>query len=1001
MDLFDGGGEMGELMRAVDWSKTAIGPIETWPQSLLTSLSICLRSKFPTVIYWGPNVATFYNDGYVPILGGKHPWAIGRPIREVWADIWADIKDMVDGVVSTGVATWSEDQVLYMHRKGYREECYFTWSFAPIMIESGETGGLYCAVTETTGRVVGARRLHSLRELGQAASCARSVDRGCEEACRVLGANVADVPLALIYFIDPDGKHARLAGASGIEPGHVMSPDVIRVSDEQAPWPLHEAARSGEVVLVPNLAIPLGPAGPDVIASALVLPLARAAGHARLYGFLVAGVSPRRELDEDYRAFFDMAREQVTAAISNALAYEEERARADSLAEIDRAKTTFFSNISHEFRTPLTLILGPIEDALGRTAKALAGDSLQSVHRSAVRLLRLVNSLLDFSRIEAGRLESSFEPTDLAVLTAGLAGSFQSLVEPAGMKLVVDCPSLAEAVYVDPSHWEKIVLNLVSNAFKFTFEGEIAVRQRAQDGHVELSISDTGTGIPAHELPKVFERFHRVEGSRGRSFEGTGIGLALVSELVKAHGGTVRVESIVGRGSTFVVSVPFGLDHLPKERIALGKNARLGPTGGYPAVLEAGQWLSSRGGESPAVEATDVAPRDPVTARDARRILVADDNADMREYLLGLLKPHWEVDAVADGAAALASALARPPDLVLSDVMMPHMDGVALLGALRADARTASVPVLLLSARVGEEAVLEGLETGADDYLVKPFSARELLTRIRAHLGMARVRQAAAEAAQELAETRARLVAELERTNKELEAFSYSVAHDLRAPLRAIDGFSLALQQDCGDRLDSQGIEHLKRVRSSARHMGQLIDGLLGLSRVSRAELAREQVDLSRMAREVGVRLRETNPSRQVELAVHDRLVAQGDACLLAAVLENLIGNAWKFTGRLVDARIEVGRMVRGSSSIFFVRDNGAGFDPAYAHKLFGVFQRLHSTAEFEGTGVGLATVARIIRRHGGEVWAEGKVDGGATFFFTLGPPESMASQSPARIKGG
>ncbi len=583
-DLFDGGGEMGELMRAVDWSKTAIGPIETWPQSLLTSLSICVRSKFPTVIYWGPSVATFYNDGYVPILGGKHPWAIGRPIQEVWSDIWDDIKDMVDGVVSTGVATWSEDQVLYMHRKGYREECYFTWSFAPIMIESGETGGLYCAVSETTGRVVGARRLRTLRELGQAASCARSLDRGCEEACRVLGANVADVPLALIYLVDPDGKNARLAGASGIEPGHATSPEVISVSDEQAPWPLHRVARSGTEVLVSDLAIPLkGPAGPDVVSSALVLPLARAPGHARLYGFLVVGVSPRRELDEDYRAFFDLAREQVTAAISNVLAYEEERTRADSLVELDRAKTAFFSNVSHEFRTPLTLILGPVEDALGRPEKALAGDSLASVHRSALRLLRLVNSLLDFSRIEAGRLQSSFEPTDLPVLTAGLAGSFQSLVESAGMKLVVDCPPLLEPVYVDRSHWEKIVLNLVSNAFKFTFEGEIAIRLRERDGRVELSVRDTGTGIPANALSKVFDRFHRIEGARSRSFEGTGIGLALVSELVKAHGGTVRAESIVGRGSTFVVSIRLGSDHLPKERIASSNNAGLDTSSTYPA----------------------------------------------------------------------------------------------------------------------------------------------------------------------------------------------------------------------------------------------------------------------------------------------------------------------------------------------------------------------------------------------------------------------------------
>ncbi len=679
----------------------------------------------------------------------------------------------------------------------------------------------------------------------------------------------------------------------------------------------------------------------------------------------------------------EMEAEVLARSRELAKANQELREANAKLGELDAAKTAFFSNVSHEFRTPLTLILGPVENALSSTGQALCGKDLEAVRRSAVRMLRLVSSLLDFSRIEAGRLSSHFEPTDLAVLTAGLAGSFQSLVESAGMSLVVDCPSLPEPVYVDRSHWEKIVSNLVSNAFKFTFDGQIAVRLRAREGRVELSVSDTGTGIPPAELPKIFERFHRVEGARGRSFEGTGIGLALVSELAKAHGGEVHVESSVGRGSTFVVSIPMGADHLPKESLVRDTDDRQSPAAVSPMLLEAGQWVQP----AQSARAVEHPSRSPErAAATADRILVADDNADMREYIVGLLGAHWDVEVVGDGRAALASALAHPPSLVLSDMMMPHMDGVALLSALRADERTRSVPVVLLSARAGEEAVIEGLETGADDYVVKPFSARELLSRVRSHLAMARVRREATETAKALAETRARLLMDVERKNKELDAFSYSVSHDLRAPLRSIDGFSQALLEEQGGNLDETGHSYLRRVRTAAQRMGELIDDLLQLSRVDRAELRSERVNLSEMAGSVAELIRKSEPGRAVEFVVQPGIVADGDARLLRIVLENLLGNAWKFTSKAERATIEFGAEDREQLRSFFVRDNGAGFDPKHATRLFAPFQRLHSHADFPGTGIGLATVRRIIHRHGGEVRAEAAVGEGATIHFSLPP---------------
>jgi two-component sensor histidine kinase/DNA-binding response OmpR family regulator len=368
------------------------------------------------------------------------------------------------------------------------------------------------------------------------------------------------------------------------------------------------------------------------------------------------------------------------------------------------------------------------------------------VHRNGLRLLKLVNTLLDFSRIEAGRVQAVYEATDLARLTAHLASKFRSAIEKAGLTLLVNCPPFAESAYVDREMWEKIVLNLLSNAFKFTFEGTIEVSLRLEDDKFALVVTDTGTGMPADELPRLFERFHRVEGAKGRTYEGSGIGLALVQELARLHGGSVTVESEYGKGSTFRVSLPVGASHLPQQQIGGVRTQASTGLGAHPFIEEALRWLP---GEALVQDAIidDVLPADQSMVPEAPRalILLADDNADMREYLALLLSAHYRVEAVSDGEAALEAVARRMPSLVLSDVMMPRMDGMELLSRLRADPRTAAVPVILLSARAGEEAKVEALEAGADDYLVKPFSTREVLARVDAHLKIASVRGEAME----------------------------------------------------------------------------------------------------------------------------------------------------------------------------------------------------------------------------------------------------------------
>ncbi|HVC81003.1 MAG TPA: ATP-binding protein [Chloroflexota bacterium] len=743
--VLTGDGEMAALMRALPWSATPIGPVESWPQSLRTAVSICLASRFPMLLWWGPELVMLYNDAYRVILGTtKHPGALGRRGQECWPEIWDIIGPMLQGVLDRGEATYSEDQLLLLDRNGYVEECYFTFSYSPIRDETGGVGGVFTAVTETTGHVLGERRLATLHELAARAAEARTAENACAVVAATLAGNQADVPFAFLYLLDADGKTARLAGVSGLRGDAPAALSRIDLTAEDSP--LGRVARTNTAEVIDNTAAYFGrlsiASEPSPI-SALVLPVAQA-GQERAAGLLVAGISPRHALDTDYQRFFTLVAGQIATALADARAYEEERKRAEALAELDRAKTAFFSNVSHEFRTPLTLALGPVEDVLigaGDVLPAPDRERLEIAHRNHLRLLKLVNTLLDFARIEAGRAQASYEPTDLALFTTDLASVFRSAVERAGLRLIVDCPTLPEPVYVDRDMWEKIVLNLLSNALKYTFEGEIAVGLRAAGDRVTLEVRDTGTGIPAGELPHLFERFHRIRGARARTHEGTGIGLALVREMTRLHGGTILVASTLGEGSMFTVTLPTGTAHLPDHQLGLARAEPLRLGNAAPYVEEAWRWLPEREGDEQGPPSIGPLVVDSQPALDpTARILLADDNADMRAYVGRLLGARYTVEAVADGATALASARERPPDLVLTDIMMPGLDGFGLLRELRADPRTASIPVILLSARAGEEARLEGLEAGADDYLVKPFSARELTATVGAHVTLARAR---------------------------------------------------------------------------------------------------------------------------------------------------------------------------------------------------------------------------------------------------------------------
>jgi diguanylate cyclase (GGDEF)-like protein len=739
-----GDGEIVELIRAKDWTVTPLGPLSAWPESLRTTVSLILASSFPLNLIWGPGAVQIWNQAYADVCGEKHPSMFGSDYRECWASAWPAIGGAFDQA-RAGHTSFLEDQPMLLDRNGYLEEAWFTFSLSPIRDEHGDIAGLFHPVTETSARMLTERRARVLHDLTGRVGNARSTSEALAGAIEVLARAAPDVPLALVYLRDEEAGCARLCAHTSAESDARISEREILLSGDS---PVAVALRDGAVAVVDK--------------RALVAPII-SPGADRPIGAVVLGISTRLALDVAYRGFLDLVAQGITLALASATAHEQDRARAEGLAKLDRAKTAFFTNVSHEFRTPLTLMLGPLEQELAECEGSPdRRDRLEMAHRNGLRLLRLVNALLDFSRAEAGRVEATFQPTDLAAFTADLAGAFREAVETAGLTFTVACEPLPEAVFVDRQMWEQIVMNLLANALKHTFDGGITLALRWQVDHARLLVSDTGVGIPAEELPRLFERFYRVKDARARTIEGTGIGLALVRELAQRHGGDVTVDSSEGIGTTLAVNVRGGCDHLPAELVS--------PAGDVAVVSGA---AAAQADDAKYRLARSDAPTDPdeqvpalAAVRDGHRprVLIADDNEDMRHHLVRVLETDFDVVTASNGIIALEAALAAPPDLVLTDVMMPLLDGFGLLQALREHDGTRAIPVIMLSARAGEQASIEGMRAGVDDYLAKPFSAQELIARVSRSLALARLRH---EHEQLLASTNdelARAVAELETT---------------------------------------------------------------------------------------------------------------------------------------------------------------------------------------------------------------------------------------------
>ncbi|KAJ3148942.1 hypothetical protein HDU86_007300 [Geranomyces michiganensis] len=1044
------GGECGKLIRDFDWASSPIGPREHWPSSLRTIVNTVLTTPFKSGLFWGPERVMVYNDNYSMILGPNHPAALGKAAASVWEDsIWKEIKPDIDMAYS-GLSVHQSGKQFFFVRPTYIMEAYYVFTLSPVINEQGTVQGVLALCIEETARYLHERREACLRELGSRRGEALTLKQTCVAAAETFEKAKADIPFSLIYLKN-DNKNdnksdtaCTLVATSGIAADHPMTASTS--------WPLESVLHIGEAVELVNLHHTNLPGGiwPENTTEAVIVPL-YGVSQGRTIGAAVLGVSARRKIDEASRGFHLLIQRQISSNLSIAENQAAERFRREEMERLDRAKTSFFSSVSHELRTPLTLILGPLRQLLTDSALSpTVKEELAVMNRNAQRLLKLVTGLLDFSRVEAGRMQAVYRPTDLGLMIADLCAVFRSAIERANLAFHVEIDPVSDPIYVDAEMIEKAMYNLLSNALKCTFEGSISVRfgKNAAGNAVFVTVQDTGTGIPAEEVPRVFERFHRVEHVYKRSSEGTGIGLALTQELVKLHGGNISVRSTLGDGSSFTMTFPIGKEHLSPEFVdEAHRNYRSSSAIDAQFLEEANGWLPHDAlqqavlcNESSAAEPTSILP---VTwtltgagddAAPPPYILVVDDNRDMATYVKSLLSPFWSVKIAQDGQKAMEMALQRAPGIIISDVMMPLVDGFELIKQIRANTALSLIPVILLSARAGDESRVEGLSRGADDYLSKPFNARELLARVRIHLELGRLR----------GELQTQLN-EAEENRKGLSTFIDYVCHELRNPLSGVLGnvdllrSSLLARKAVADSLSAENSgyeevwnkefsetiykhlewdsESLDAIESCALHQKVIADDVLHMSKLKSGTFSTIAVlffapaVVQKTIDMFATQIRKKQVDLTVETSGWKEGNVLGDPERIGQVIINLLSNAIKFTERSTTRRI---RVVLESSALpapemekvnmkVSVEDTGIGMTPAAQENLFDRFSpaSIRTHREYGGTGLGLHISKQMLAVMGGDISVKSEAGKGTKFTFSVPvtrdthPQETAAAPPP------
>jgi signal transduction histidine kinase/CheY-like chemotaxis protein len=687
------GGDAGRSIAAFDWSATTLGPMAAWPFALRQAVALMLRTPFPVHVSWGPDLVLLHNDAFRSVLGSTRSPAIGRGLRDCFASEWESfIAPRLRSPLERGETSWSHDEMLVLDRHGWDEEVHVASAYVPIGLRSdGGAEGLFAFCLETTDEVVSRRRSDTLIGLD-----------------RVLDVDHADVVAMCAAAVDHLATSIDSPVAVVIEPGDSVS-DVVAVAGAVVDGSEVRAGRSeldamvsrpgGSMVSLAELG--LTPFDRDDWPHVADLATVHEVGDHRL----VLGRHPGLWHDDRYSDHNDAIAAKLRVAAARVEFDRRARADHDAHMELDRVRDALLSDVSHELRTPLALISGSTREL--RHDDGLTDDERARLwgltERNIDRLRRLVESLLAYGRLEAGHLEPQFEPCDLARLTADSCHSFVTEFRRAGIDFDVAIEPLAGQVEVDPDLWETVVLNLLSNAYKFTLAGRVAVRLEPDGEHrVRFTVSDTGVGIAPEHRELLFERFGRVRDQQARTDEGAGIGLALVAAIVDRHGGSIAVDSTPGVGTTMTVVVPTGGPEQPERAETT----------------------------SPREHAADALDR-PVVVDRTKRLLVVDDSDDLLSLLELVLSRHWVVHTASNGEHALDVLEGVTPDLVITDHQMPIVDGPALVRTLRERADTVDVPIILLTGRADADPAVHEL---IDAVVRKPFTTHDLVTTARSLL---------------------------------------------------------------------------------------------------------------------------------------------------------------------------------------------------------------------------------------------------------------------------
>ena len=718
--------EMSALVAAAHWSDGPLGDPQGWPQSLRTAVGICLASRFPILLWWGPELVMIYNDAYRPMLGqSKHPRALGTPGREVWGEIWDVIGPMLDQVMAGGGATWSHDQLLVLDRNGYPEECYFTFSYSPITDEAGGVGGVFCAVTETTERVVGERRLATLAEMAALMGAPSRADV-VRTAATIMGSNTADHPVVVVLDAPPEGQPGALATLVERQLPDQAPGTCARVADL-----VRQVSGTGRPVTVPADGEALAGGicawhAYPVAASAGPLVAAEPPSSCSVSRCTAVGTAPSRPTRP-----CAPPTSRLPSATCGSWPRSVGDGRPSSSSTPPRARSSPTSATSCARRSPSSPVRSVRRSPSSTTRASASAWSSSSGTRTGWPAWSTPCSTSGASRPAVSRRGSRRStsrswPGDWRRASGPRSSGPVSTFEH-------DCGSGVLA-HLDRDMVERIVLNLLTNAVKFTPGGSVGLRVRQVDDDVEIAVSDTGVGIHPDDVDRAFARFERLPAPDGaRSHEGAGIGLAMVQQLAELMGGSVALTSEVGRGSTFTVRLPVR-PAAAQAPAPPAPSSAMTPRGVDDFLREVQTW-QRHPGSAPGAPLV-VGPSSPNRAR----LVVAEDNEDLRTYLGQVLGEQYEIELVPDGAAALDAVRRETPDLVLADVMMPGLDGYGLVDAIRRDPALSGVPVVLLSARAGDDETSTALGAGADDYLVKPFSVLELRARVASNLERAGAR---------------------------------------------------------------------------------------------------------------------------------------------------------------------------------------------------------------------------------------------------------------------